>query len=106
MQHSLSQKQLALNAGITPAYLGLVERGQRNATVAIIERICHTLHISLAEFFAPAESTPEQDAMDDRILVQLTGLSQEEKEICLQLMKDVLRLRKLAIQSDHRQSTA
>lgn len=96
---ALSQEQLALNAGITPAYLGLVERGKRNATVLTIERICNALNISLAEFFSTAHpGKPVEDDIGKHILYQLSGLREEEKLICLHLIKTALQLRAQALQ--------
>lgn len=90
---SISQEHLALDAGITPAYLGLVERGQRNATVRTIERVCSALGIGLAEFFADADKSVSVDDLDKMLLYQLCRLNDEEKEICLQLLKTALQLR-------------
>lgn len=99
-ERSLSQERLALNAGITPAYLGLVERGKRNATVTTIERICAALNISLAEFFSVADSfTPVDDDIGKQILYQLSGLSDEEKQLFLQLIKDAVHIRQAGIKN-------
>ena len=96
-KRALSQERLALNAGITPAYLGLVERGKRNATVVTIERICAALNISLADFFADADSCEVlEDEIGTQILHQLSGLTTEEKRAFLQLVKDALHIRQLS----------
>ena len=99
VERSLSQERLALNAGITPAYLGLVERGKRNATVATVERICMALNISLAEFFSVADScAPVEDDIGKQILYQISGLSEDEKLAFLQLVKQGMHIRQLGIQ--------
>ena len=92
-ERALSQERLALNAGITPTYLGLVERGKKNATVATIEAICDALHISLAEFFSVA-NTPVtiEDDTGMQILHQLTGLSDGERQLVLQIIKNVVQI--------------
>ena len=93
-ERKLSQEQLALAAGITPAYLGLVERGQRNATVMTIERIAFALDISLADFFDVAGHRATSDNKTDQsILYQLRGLDDEEKELCAQILKNIVQLR-------------
>ena len=98
-ERALSQERLALNAGITPAYLGLVERGQRNATVAIIERICAALDISLSDFFSTAHYRASgDDDVGKQILYQLSGLTDEEKLAFLQLIKQTLHIRQLGVQ--------
>lgn len=93
---ALSQEQLALRAGITPAYLGLVERGQRNPTVNTIEALCNVLNISLSEFFSTEERKPAvQDDITAQICFQLKDMRQEEKEAYLQLIKLVMKIQQL-----------
>lgn len=99
-EHGLSQEALANAAEITPAYLGQVERGQKNPTVLTIERICDALNISLAVFFSEAVPLiPADDEVEKQILGQLNMLSHEEKNIVLQTIKGVMQLRAAAIQS-------
>lgn len=99
-ERGISQEQLALSAGITPAYLGLVERGQRNETVRTIERICVALGIGLAEFFVETNKQVDIDDMDKMLMYCLRGLNHEEKQVCLQLIKTALQLRTGNIQVD------
>ena len=95
IERSLSQEKLALNAGITPAYLGLLERGKRNATVVIIEKLCDALHVSLADFFSVADKfTPVQNEVGMQIMYQISDLSVDEQEAILQIVKSVLLFKK------------
>jgi transcriptional regulator with XRE-family HTH domain len=48
----LSRNEVARRAELTEAYIGLLERGLRNPTVDVIERICGALGITIQEFFA------------------------------------------------------
>lgn len=81
LERGLSQEKLALGAGITPAYLGLIEHEKRNVTIAVTERICAAMSVSLTEFFSPANTAPSpaEDDIGMQILHQLHGLSIEEK---------------------------
>lgn len=99
-ERGLSQERVALNAGITPAYLGLVERGQRNATVNIVERICVAMNVTLREFFAESNEDTTLDVVDKQILAQLSGLTKAEKQACLQLVKDAVYLCNLSTKDD------
>lgn len=99
LERGLSQEQLALAAGITPAYLGQVERGVKNPTVQIIEYVCEAMNVSLSAFFSDTASTPTvEDATEKQILGQLSILSTEEKSIVLQVIKNLMQLRLAAIQ--------
>lgn len=89
----LSQEQLALTAGITTAYLGQIERSEKNPTVAVIEKICLSLDISLSEFFGSEEIPSDSlDAVSRQILIQLNNRTEKEKKIILQVIKQVLKL--------------
>lgn len=47
----LSQEKLAELAGCHPAYIGQIERGEKNATIESIEKIFSALGISLSKLF-------------------------------------------------------
>lgn len=93
----LSQEKLALRADITTTYLGLLERNLKNPTVKVIEQICNQLNISLSDFFATS-SPPVQseDTLTLQIVSQFSDRTEEEKQLILQVVKDVLRLSDLS----------
>lgn len=92
----LSQEQLALHAEITTTYLGLVERNLKNPTIKIIEQLCHSLHISLADFFDPSHKpTCSLDPLSAQILFLVDNRTKEEKQLILQLTKNLLKMRDL-----------
>lgn len=47
----LSQEKLAELSGCHPAYIGQIERGEKNATIESIEKIATALNISLSRLF-------------------------------------------------------
>lgn len=89
----LSQEKLALRANITTTYLGLLERNLKNPTVKVIEQICNQLNISLSEFFSDSVSfVQEEDSLSLQIVAQINDRTREEKQIILQVIKDVMKL--------------
>lgn len=95
-ERAMSQERVALSAGITPAYLGQVERGQKNATVAIVERICAAMNVSLSEFFSPSPPATEMDLIEKQLLSQLKSLNHEEKLTCLHIIENAVQLCKVS----------
>jgi transcriptional regulator with XRE-family HTH domain len=96
-QQGLSQEQLALRAEITPTYLGLVERNLKNPTIKIIEQICNSLNIGLADFFNTSMKPTETiDSVTTQILAQLSDMSLKEKELILQIVKNIIRLQMIS----------
>jgi transcriptional regulator with XRE-family HTH domain len=51
----LSQEALAEAAGVHHTYIGLVERGTRNPTIDVSDRIAHALGKKLSELIIEAE---------------------------------------------------
>lgn len=49
LQQELSQEALALSAGIHPAYLGRLERGEKCPTIDTLYKICDALKISVCK---------------------------------------------------------
>ena len=95
-KNGLSQEQLALHAEITTAYLGQVEREEKNPTVVTIAKICNALSISLSDFFSDQISyNAEEDAVLRQINFLLKNLSSAEKQEILQIIKHAVKLREL-----------
>ncbi len=50
-ERNLTQERLALEANLNRAYIGYIERGERNASIETIEKIAKVLRIKLHELF-------------------------------------------------------
>lgn len=48
----LTQEELASRSGIDRSYIGGVERGERNPTLSVIEKIAEGLGVSIPELFS------------------------------------------------------
>ena len=88
----LSQEQTALDANITPAYLGQIERNEKNPTILTIEKLCTVFNISLSEFFSNHKPVSNNGAFLNRINAMLSNRSDVEKEKIYRLVKTALSL--------------
>lgn len=59
-RHSLSQEQLALNAGLDRTYVSGIERSRRNPSLKSMQRMASELSVSLDEVFTLARELAEQ----------------------------------------------
>lgn len=50
-ERGLTQESVALDAEITPRYLGMAERGEKSLTVRVLARIAQSLEVSPAALF-------------------------------------------------------
>lgn len=55
VERGLSQERLALAAGIDRAYVGRIERGSENVTIATLEAMASALAVPVAELLTAPE---------------------------------------------------
>lgn len=55
---ALTQEELADRSGLDRSYIGGVERGERNPTLSVIEKIAEGLGVTLAELFSYSVKGP------------------------------------------------
>ena len=89
---SLSQEQLALQAGINTAFLGHLERGLKSPTITTLEKIVKALNISLGELFADEPDTPlpARNAAMERLQLLVRDLSAEQLDRLSDVIQSVL----------------
>lgn len=54
----LTQEELADHSGLDRSYIGGIERGERNPTLSVIEKIAEGLGVTLAELFSYSGKGP------------------------------------------------
>ena len=76
----LSQEQLALQAGINPAFLGHLERGLKSPTITTLEKLVRALDITFEELFAEETTAPDQEKTSamKRLELLMRDLSAEQ----------------------------
>lgn len=95
-KYDLSQERLALRADITTAYLGQIERGEKNPTVVTVEKLCAALGISLSDFFSDQPALPlEDDPALKQVFFELKDCTDDEKQGILKIIQHALKLRRL-----------
>jgi transcriptional regulator with XRE-family HTH domain len=57
-QTGLSQESFANEHGIDRTYVSGIERGARNPTITVVERLAEALRVDVQELFAPVVDGP------------------------------------------------
>lgn len=70
---NMSQETLAHECGLQPAYIGQLERGEKNATLKSINRIAQALGFTLEELFRNLQPI---SGNNDEILIKIYNLLQ------------------------------
>jgi len=58
-ERGLSQEELAYRASLHSTYIGQLERGEKNATIESLAKVCSALDITLADFFESGADQPK-----------------------------------------------
>lgn len=91
-----TQEQLAAKAGITPSFLGQIERGQRSPTVETVYKISKALEVSMEELFSFQKEIIQKDAAHvyhQRIMKLLKSRNEKDLEFTYQLLKQLFKLK-------------
>ena len=79
--HQYSIEELAHKAGLNPAHLGKIERGERNFTIQSLDKIVKALEISYVDLFDfEKEATPVENPIISKTLSYLSTLTAKEQE--------------------------
>lgn len=86
-QH-LTQEELADKAGIHPAYIGQIERGEKNLTISSLSKILDALHVSFQDFFRGI--SPDSDPFVAELCMEIIARQKPQKQSeILQLLRDL-----------------
>lgn len=89
LKSGMSQEQLALNAGVNTSYIGQIERGEKNPTIKILDRISSALGSSLLDLLASYDSKKGDTGFIYNHNQPFTILTPEEiKPFLLEVLKD------------------
>lgn len=94
----LSQEQLALRAEINASYMGQVERGEKNPTIDVLNKISQALQTPLEQiinFKASHQEHDENNGYADKIAHQLHGLSAKEQEAVYKFVKQLVQFKEI-----------
>lgn len=92
-ERGFTQEEVALRAEITTSYYGQIERNTANPSVSLLEKICAVMGISISNIFTDEDTNIlSADALSMKILHQLNGKTDKEKELILSMIKTAFRL--------------
>jgi transcriptional regulator with XRE-family HTH domain len=84
----LSQEQLAELSGLHTNYVGQAERGEKNLTIATLQKVVGGLGVSLEELFRYLDPMERKDALS-QVVEMLSERSSEDQMMALGLLRSV-----------------
>ena len=91
-QANMSQEELAFTAGLNAAHLGQIERGLKKPTIETVNQISEALNVPLNVLFTFDDdkclaNRNENSSEMNKIIAQLTSMSDEEQHDILKLIR-------------------
>lgn len=85
-----SQEKTAELAGLHPTYIGQLERGEKNATLESIEKVCTALDYSMSQLFQNIVSRDDSENLANQCYSLIINQPIKEQKILLKLLKDII----------------
>ena len=51
LEKGISQESLALSADLDRTYIPSIEKGERNVSITVVEKLANALNVNISEFF-------------------------------------------------------
>lgn len=96
----LTQLQLAELSNLDDAYIGAVERGERNFTIDTLEKIHAALQVDVTYLFRNDDTTSKDEAArqraTDEFIAMISNLKSEQIEVIERINKELMQAFKLS----------
>jgi transcriptional regulator with XRE-family HTH domain len=98
MSRKMSIDELAEVLGLTPGFVGLIERGRRGATAYTLYRIAQAFNITVDDIFSPLGSgllsvsddkQKENEIMNKKVSSLIVSLTTKELQFVITLIKAI-----------------
>lgn len=84
-----SQEQTAELAGLHPTYIGQLERGEKNATLESIEKLCRALHYPMSRLFENIVTENEAEDVAGQCYSLVIKQSVQEQKQLLKILEAI-----------------
>lgn len=85
-----SQETVAEKAGLHPTYIGQVERGEKNATIESIEKLCIALDYPMEDLFAKIVVINKQESIASQCYSLIVSQPEREQEQLYGILKQII----------------
>lgn len=85
-----TQEEVAEVIGITPAFVGHIERGERSLSLETLIKFCNFYGITI-DYLLADTLPPDNDIVTEQIRTMLKGKTAEQKTAILDIMRAIIR---------------
>ena len=85
-----SQEVASEKAGLHPTYIGQLERGEKNATLESIEKVCIALEYPMEELFTKIVVFEKRDTVATKCYNLITTQSPNEQKALFNILQQII----------------
>lgn len=85
-----SQEKVSELADMHPTYIGQLERGEKNATIETVERICIALNYPMERLFEHIVYFDEESSTANKCFALIERQPQQDQEHLYQLLRKII----------------
>lgn len=90
-ERGLSQEELAYRASLHNTYIGQLERGEKNATIESVAKVCAALEITLEKLFDDKETRSKVLSFElEKIVRLLESRSKKDQNAVLMFIESLI----------------
>ncbi|MGL4282325.1 helix-turn-helix domain-containing protein [Eubacterium aggregans] len=89
-----SQEVAAKKAGVHPTYIGQVERGEKNAPITSLSKICQALGFPMKQLFENLDPWDEEKSVANQCYSLVAEQPEDEWVALLQILKTTVNYKK------------
>ncbi len=90
-----SQETTSEKAGLHPTYIGQLERGEKNATLESIYKVCVALNYPLDELFEKIVLGDGKESYANKCYSLITTQSAKEQELIFNLLANIIEYKQI-----------
>ncbi|MCM8772251.1 MAG: helix-turn-helix domain-containing protein [Candidatus Omnitrophica bacterium] len=92
---SFTQEELAWKTGVSPNFIGFIERGEKKPSIETLLKIGEALEVPVSKFFEDFEyKIKEEDVLIKKISSYLKEGTEKEKKVIYQIVKSIIKKKK------------
>lgn len=98
LKYNLTQEKLAESVGISPSYMGLVERGERIMSVETLVKLSVALGVSTDTLLKASLENAKKDTYALQFSLMMKEMTDEQKQLVLDVVRAMMPHFKLEIE--------
>jgi transcriptional regulator with XRE-family HTH domain len=106
-EKGLLQKQVAASVGVHPSNYSKIEKGEREPSIEVLDKIAKLFGLSVYQIIHPEENTPQEVTINDKTTIEqmrlIQKLEEKDKNTIFNIIETMLTKKKFKLEFSTKQ---